>query len=142
MDIAIAPETAAEQKLMLLMGTPVGVANTGEIGIGHPVNKYVLESRTDDTTKQLHAYTCSAIFPCPISLIPRPSSVQEEGLRLGTRLLSHYNEFARDHSRNIIGLFHLIVIHPHGRAIITSEGSKFMPFNEFLMGKNRFLMKS
>ena len=26
------------------------------------------------------------------------------------------------------GLFHLIAIHPHGRAIITSEGSKFMPF--------------
>ena len=26
------------------------------------------------------------------------------------------------------GLFHLIVIHPHGKAIITSEGFKFMPF--------------
>ena len=26
------------------------------------------------------------------------------------------------------GLFHLIAIHSHGRAIITSEGSKFMPF--------------
>ena len=44
---------------------------------------------------------------------------------------------------NDIGLFQLIAIHPHGRAIISSEGSKFMFFfNEFLGGKNRFLMKS
>ena len=28
----------------------------------------------------------------------------------------------------IIGLFHLIAIHPHGRPIISSEWSKFMPF--------------
>ena len=27
-----------------------------------------------------------------------------------------------------IGLFHLVVIHPHGRPIISSEGSKLMPF--------------
>ena len=26
------------------------------------------------------------------------------------------------------GLFHSIVIHPHGRVIITSDWSKFMPF--------------
>ena len=61
-DIAIAPEIAAERNGAY---GHTSRSDTGEIGIGHPINEHGLESRTDDTTSTT---TYSAIFPCPITM--------------------------------------------------------------------------
>ena len=60
-DIAIAPEIATERNIAYGHNSR---SDTSEIGIGHPVNEYGLESSTDDTTSTT---TYSAIFPCPIT---------------------------------------------------------------------------
>ena len=61
MDIAIAPEIAAERNVAY---GHTSRSDTGEIG-GNPVNEYGVESRTDDTTSTT---TYSAIPPCLITM--------------------------------------------------------------------------